>query len=200
MPPPTAALRLFAESIVPTLERIGFPCYLLDRAGTVAWVNVCAADLAGGDPVGRHFLDFVPPEHAELAREVFERKLRGEADATTFEIDVVTLDGRRISGRVSSVVLREGGRAVAVFGIASPSTGAAASPARVAPRLTARQADVLALLGRGMSTREIAAELGIAGDTARNHIRSLLRELGAHTRLEAVVKAHRIGLLRPTGQ
>jgi len=60
-----------------------------------------------------------------------------------------------------------------------------------APRLTPRQREVLELLARGRTTRQIAADLGIAEDTARNHIRLLLAELRVHTRLEAVVAAYR---------
>jgi DNA-binding CsgD family transcriptional regulator len=65
------------------------------------------------------------------------------------------------------------------------------SNARPAPRLTRRQREVLELLALGRSTRDIASDLGIAEDTARNHIRLLLIELRVHTRLEAVVAAYR---------
>jgi DNA-binding CsgD family transcriptional regulator len=51
------------------------------------------------------------------------------------------------------------------------------------------------LLGEGASTEMIAQRLGIARETARNHIRAVLRELNARTRLEAVVEAHARGLL-----
>jgi hypothetical protein len=39
--------------------------------------------------------------------------------------------------------------------------------------------------------------LGIADETARNHIRALLRATGAHSRLEAVVMGMRMGVLDP---
>jgi DNA-binding CsgD family transcriptional regulator len=54
---------------------------------------------------------------------------------------------------------------------------------------------VLELLSQGLSTAEIAARLGIAPETTRNHIRMLLSELGVHSRLEAVVLAFRNGWL-----
>jgi DNA-binding NarL/FixJ family response regulator len=38
----------------------------------------------------------------------------------------------------------------------------------------------------------------LATETVRNHIRHLLKELGAHSRLEAVVVARRQGLIRDT--
>jgi DNA-binding CsgD family transcriptional regulator len=41
----------------------------------------------------------------------------------------------------------------------------------------------------------MATRLGISQETVRNHIRSLLRELGVHSRLAAVAEAQRQGLL-----
>jgi DNA-binding NarL/FixJ family response regulator len=62
--------------------------------------------------------------------------------------------------------------------------------------LTPRQRQVLELLAKGRSTDQIASELHLATETVRNHIRHLLRRLGAHSRLEAVVIARRQGLIR----
>jgi DNA-binding CsgD family transcriptional regulator len=64
-----------------------------------------------------------------------------------------------------------------------------------AASLTARQREVLVLLGEGLSTAAIAARLGLSKETVRNHVRAVLQELGAHSRLEAVVEARRRGLL-----
>jgi DNA-binding CsgD family transcriptional regulator len=49
---------------------------------------------------------------------------------------------------------------------------------------------VLALLERGRTTRQIADELHLSVETVRNHIRRLLKNLGVHSRLEAVAVAH----------
>lgn len=57
------------------------------------------------------------------------------------------------------------------------------------PTLSDRELDVLAMLARGASTAEIAAELILSVNTVRNHIARLLRKLGARTRLEAVAIA-----------
>lgn len=64
--------------------------------------------------------------------------------------------------------------------------------------LTPRQLEVLRLLGDGLATREIAAQLGIAYETVRNHVRAILRVLAARSRVEAVVKAYRLGLIAPS--
>ena len=65
--------------------------------------------------------------------------------------------------------------------------------------LTPRQQEVLNLLGQGGSTEQIAAQLHVTTETVRNHIRHVLKALGAHSRLEAVVVARQQGLIRDMG-
>ncbi len=59
----------------------------------------------------------------------------------------------------------------------------------LAPSLSKREAEVLRLLASGLSTPQIAQELGIQVVTARNHITRLLTKLGVENRLKAVVYA-----------
>jgi DNA-binding NarL/FixJ family response regulator len=69
---------------------------------------------------------------------------------------------------------------------------------RDATGLTQREHEVLVLLADGLSTREIAQQLFISLNTARNHVQRLIAKLGAHSRLEAVAVARRNGLLDAT--
>lgn len=64
-----------------------------------------------------------------------------------------------------------------------------------APRLTERELDVLKLVAKGLSNREIGAELFIAENTVKNHVRNVLEKLQLHSRMEAVVYAMREKLL-----
>ena len=66
---------------------------------------------------------------------------------------------------------------------------------RGAPSLTPREAEVLGLLAAGRGTQEMAEDLNVSPATVRSHVEHLLRKLGAHSRLEAVVVAARKGLL-----
>jgi DNA-binding CsgD family transcriptional regulator len=66
---------------------------------------------------------------------------------------------------------------------------------RPRPQLTPRQREILDLIAAGLSTAEVASELTLSPETVRNHLRSVFRELRAHTRVEAIVAAHRLGLL-----
>ena len=58
--------------------------------------------------------------------------------------------------------------------------------------LTPREAEVLALVARGLTNREVAAELVISVKTASVHVSHILRKLDAPNRLEAAAIAHRI--------
>ncbi|MFF4055155.1 AAA family ATPase [Streptomyces sp. NPDC001668] len=63
--------------------------------------------------------------------------------------------------------------------------------------LTAREQDVLRLLARGRSNRQIGEELFITGKTASVHVSNILAKLGAASRTEAVAVAYREGLITP---
>jgi DNA-binding CsgD family transcriptional regulator len=54
---------------------------------------------------------------------------------------------------------------------------------------------VLALSARGLSTAEVAAELGADPDEVRGALRRAMAELGARSKLEAIILALRAGLI-----
>jgi DNA-binding NarL/FixJ family response regulator len=66
-------------------------------------------------------------------------------------------------------------------------------------RLTAREQEVLALMGEGLDPKAIAERLVVSLHTARGHVKSVMTKLGAHSQLEAVVVATRSGLLSHDG-
>lgn len=61
--------------------------------------------------------------------------------------------------------------------------------------LTARELEVLELMGDGLDPRAIAEQLVMSVHTARGHVKNVMMKLGAHSQLEAVVVATRTGLL-----
>lgn len=67
------------------------------------------------------------------------------------------------------------------------------SPER--PHLTERELEVLKLVARGCTNREIGEKLGITQNTAKNHVRNILEKLHLHSRTEAVMFAMREKLL-----
>ena len=68
---------------------------------------------------------------------------------------------------------------------------AAAPPAA----LTAREAQILALLAEGLVNKEIAARLGISRHTVKTHLAALFHKLGVTTRAEAVAAGARAGVI-----
>jgi DNA-binding CsgD family transcriptional regulator len=107
---------------------------------------------------------------------------------------------RRVT--VSTIVVGSGADVTVLHplqaGAAAPER---AAPAAQAPELTARQAEILALLVDGLCAKEIATRLELSLATVRNHIHALLRRLGVGTQLAAAAKARELGLCRPpTGE
>src|SRR5438270_887585 len=63
------------------------------------------------------------------------------------------------------------------------------------PALTQRELEVLKLVAKGQSNREIGEELYISENTVKNHVRNILEKLHLHSRMEAVIYAVRERLL-----
>ena len=66
-----------------------------------------------------------------------------------------------------------------------------------AARLTRRQTEILELIRRGLSSKEIAAELHLAEGTVNNQVRAVLQILEVGSRAHAIAKAIEMGLLEP---
>ncbi|WP_269801744.1 MadR family response regulator transcription factor [Nocardioides allogilvus] len=62
-------------------------------------------------------------------------------------------------------------------------------------QLTAREREVLRLLARGLSNRDIGVKLYISETTAKFHVGNILRKLGVSRRAEAVYEATKLGLI-----
>jgi PAS domain S-box-containing protein len=180
---PVQALQIQMEDV---LEHVNVPSYVIDRSGVIRWLNPAARNMVG-EGLGLQFTSVVAPEDTRRARELFARKIIGGTEVTDAGVVLVAPDGTRIAVEISSVPLVRGEHVVGVFGQVSDVVEE--PHAHPDLRLTPRQAEVLELLERGRSTRQIADELHITIETVRNHIRHLLRAVGAHSRLEAVAIA-----------
>lgn len=65
----------------------------------------------------------------------------------------------------------------------------------VVTQITPRELEVLGLLSEGRQPKEIARSMGISVNTCRGYVKSLLAKLDAHSALEAVVTANRLGVI-----
>ncbi|MEX2246590.1 MAG: response regulator transcription factor [Dehalococcoidia bacterium] len=69
-------------------------------------------------------------------------------------------------------------------------------PAETGDELTPREREVLVLIAQGATNKEIAAQLVVSENTARNHVSHILGKLGFSRRSEAAAYAVRKGLAR----
>ena len=134
---------------------------------------------------------------------------------TTFDDDEIALEGIRAGARgflLKDVSLEQLASAVRTLagggtliqpaltervlrGLSRQPTGF--DSAEAPDPLTPREADVLRLLAAGYSNREIAAALGTAEGTVKNHTSNILSKLGVRDRTRAVLRAVELGWLSP---
>lgn len=62
--------------------------------------------------------------------------------------------------------------------------------------LTPRELEVLSLMGRGYDAKQVAATLNISWHTSRSYTKNILMKLDAHSALQAVSRAARLGILQ----
>jgi PAS domain S-box-containing protein len=187
------------EAFAPLLDLLVVPASVLDPSGLWIAGNSLIASVSGYEPgsfVGRRFGSLMPADRQESARAQFRRCVE-RCEVGDFETAYYDPSGRLTPVRLRLLPLREDGRAIGVLLLVFQAREEAGGLTGV-PVLTRRQREILGHLAAARSTQEIADGLGLAIETVRNHIRALLRELNAHSRLEAVVTAERLGLLPPT--
>ncbi|MBB6171428.1 DNA-binding CsgD family transcriptional regulator [Nocardiopsis mwathae] len=112
------------------------------------------------------------------------------------EIRALNAELRSLAGRVVDADLQA--RLLEISSrMASAADGDQAGRGRDgdAPALAPRELDVLSCAALGCTNAGIADQLGLRPETVKSYLRSAMRRLGAHTRLEAVSEARRQGLL-----
>ena len=135
---------------------------------------------------------------------------------TTYDTDAYVFEA--LQAGASGFLLKDSGPAELLHGIRVVAAGEALLAPRITRRLisqfaaartayevaedrlaelTQREREVLALVGRGLSNQEIAAELTLSPATARTHVSHAMVKLGARDRAQLVVVAYQTGLVSP---
>jgi DNA-binding CsgD family transcriptional regulator len=131
----------------------------------------------------------------EVARRMAELETaaalrRGGATAPEWEeVRLAHADLRTLAAETTDPSVRERLRQ-----IAGRLTGSDPSSARANP-LSPRELDVLAMVAVGCGNAEAARRLGLLPETVKSYLRSAMRKLGTHGRVETIVTARRQGFL-----
>ncbi|HEX6099392.1 MAG TPA: PAS domain S-box protein [Thermoanaerobaculia bacterium] len=127
------ALRRSEERYRELFENANDIVFTADLDGIVTSMNL-AGERASGysreELVGTPIHEMVVPEHRERAAEALEKKLRGEASQTFYEIEMRSKDGRRIPLELSTRLIYRDGKPVGVQGLGRDVTERKASEAR----------------------------------------------------------------------
>ncbi|MFD0683552.1 helix-turn-helix transcriptional regulator [Actinomadura fibrosa] len=113
------------------------------------------------------------------------------------EVRAVHAEMRALAEEVTDAATRDRLHAMtlrlAAAGLDTPAPDGPGAPPRRA--LSPRELDVLAYVAIGCTNAEAARRLGLLPETVKGYLRSAMRKLDSHTRLEAVTAARRAGLL-----
>jgi len=214
-------LERFRESLwVAALTYITDACAALRNEALAALVYPELAPLAGTNVMIGHLVTYYGAADRylgmlaatlgewERAEDHFERAmaLNRQMEASTwlahtaYEYARMMLARGKSHHHRASILLAEADQLAAGIGMTALRNrirmlGAPAAPAALPDGLSGREAEILRLVARGLSNREIGAALFISEHTVANHIRSILRKTGCSNRTEAASYAHRHALV-----
>jgi DNA-binding CsgD family transcriptional regulator len=184
-------LHALGIDLVDAFEQLDRPAALVAPDGVCLWQNGAAIAFAG-DVQGRQF-GAVAPDYVASARASFARKVLGADPVTHTGIVLIDANGERRHAEVTTFSLVRDGELTALLSIVQAVT--AVEPEAATRTLSPREHQTLLMLSAGLTTAEIAERLGVARETARNHIRGVMRALGVHSRVAAVARARELGLI-----
>ena len=194
-----AALQAMARRQAEPFERRGEPVLYLDVDGRLAEANAAAEQVLGRHvtAVRRRLATSWPQDQARLDRALTAALVEGRPG-------LVTLRGVEGLAPVMALVLPVSGDAKDVYHstaafvvLIDPARRQDVDDAAIgllnqAAGLTAREVDVVRLVGMGQSPRDAADELGIGYGTLRTHLKAGFAKLGVHSQRELVSLIQRL--------
>ena len=211
------------ENTLDRISRSGEAAFAMDGGNRITHWNKACERLLGKPArqvLGKHCQDVLCGRdvngnlycHTSCPVAHQARALAKDDPVNPFELDVTAGDGSRRRLSISLFAVPSYHPALtAVVHTLRPAAEKPVAPERAeedpqppgnpisafnaAAALTAREREVLGCLARGLTTPAIAQKLSVARVTVRNHIQGLLQKLGVHSKLEAVVAAHRAGIV-----
>ncbi len=111
-------LREYYETVIHTVEDMIF---ILNAEGKFVFTNKRAKEIMGESIIGKHFGDFLVPEHKELVKKEFKKRLSGTI-SSPYKIQVFDKDGEKRWLEISGVPLLREGKVVGACGNARDVT------------------------------------------------------------------------------
>ncbi len=180
------ALREAEQEYRELFENAKDAIYVHDLDGRYTSVNPAAETLCGysrDEILGKSFTNFIAPEYLQPVHENLCRKL-AEAGETTYEIEVIAKDGRRVPVEVSSRLIRKNGEAVVVQGTARDITER--KRAQEAMRSYSRRLIEVQEAERQNIARELHDEIGQVLTAVRINLQSAQRSSGTENYLPRI--------------
>jgi DNA-binding CsgD family transcriptional regulator len=171
---------LLGRSMVPT-ALVGGDCTLL-------WANPAASALWGPEGPFRRVGGRIGLRHASLAQRFVAMILNAAQPGARAAIAALQTDEGVLPIRVQPLVLPSFGQVVALIGGIAGNALPGPGTISASLGLTRTQAEVAALLCRGLDTAAIADRLGISHNTLNGHLRELYERLHVSNRVQAVVR------------
>jgi DNA-binding NarL/FixJ family response regulator len=163
----------------------------------VALVDIGLPDESGVQ-VGRRIMEVSPETRVIAVTAMDDQRLGEEIVRAGFR--GYLLKDTKVSQLLSAIQVVLSGEVVFPSRVARSGAARDGRPSQahlLGQQLTPRELEVLGMLARGIGGREIARTLGVAPNTVRTHVQSILSKLQVHSRLEAAAFAVRHGLVRP---
>jgi PAS domain S-box-containing protein len=173
------ALRESEERYRELFENAKDALYVHDLSGRYTSFNRAAEQLSGfsrEEILGKHFSNFVAPAHLKHVRQNLCKKLDDEG-VTTYEIDLVTKDRRRVPVEVSSRLIYENGEPAGVQGVARDISDR--KRAQEALRTYSRRLIEAQEAERQVIARELHDEIGQVLTAVRINLQSVQRSAQA---------------------
>lgn len=191
------ALRLFSR-----VESVGSLAQAIAALEREPACDLAVLDLHLGDAQGRETLTGLRERFPDVPVLIFSGDGSLESITMAFECGARGYCTKSSPMSVVGGALRlvvSGGcyvppEAVQLLGFPAPAARAPGAAAEALPRLSGRQQQVFALLLQGMPNKVIGARLDMAEGTVKAHLNTVYRVLGVRTRVEAILRAHQLGM------
>lgn len=145
--------------------------------------------------LGRTFQDITHTDDLGMQVGVLQTMTDGERNLVSFEKRYVKKDFTHVWASVSASLVRDDDGKPQYFIFTVEDITGAREAQQISRSLNDRETKVLALLGRGMTNREIAAEMNFSLSSAKVYVGRVISKLGAADRTNAAVKAANLGIL-----